>query len=103
MTEMNHDLLDWVKSEGDNLGFKDITSAVKLREQASLRQYFRIFTDADQVEFSNKRIYLGRRFDAGAQQEVHEIDHRRFDEVPANECFPEMDQTVNEPPTNVVC
>ena len=46
MTEMNHDLLDWVKSEGDNLGFKDITSAVKLREQASLRQYFRIFTDA---------------------------------------------------------
>ena len=29
MTEMNHDLLDWVKSEGDNLGFKDITSAVK--------------------------------------------------------------------------
>ena len=46
MTEMNHDLLDWVKSEGDNLGFNDISSAVKLREQASLRQYFRIFTDA---------------------------------------------------------
>ena len=43
---MNHDLLDWVKSEGDNLGFKDITSAVKLREQAGFRQYFRIFTDA---------------------------------------------------------
>ena len=46
MTEMNHDLLDWVKSEGDNLGFNDISSVVKLREQASLRQYFRIFTDA---------------------------------------------------------
>ncbi len=43
---MNHDLIDWVKSEGDHLGFNDISSVVKLREQASLRQYFRIFTDA---------------------------------------------------------
>ena len=45
MTEMKDDLLNWALMQGSNLGFKDIESLQPLREQASLRHYFRIQTD----------------------------------------------------------
>lgn len=45
MTEMKHDLLDWTTLEADNLGFSNVVKIESLREQASLRQYFRIYTD----------------------------------------------------------
>ena len=45
MTEMKDDLLNWALMQGSSLGFKDIESLQPLREQASLRQYFRFQTD----------------------------------------------------------
>ena len=45
MTEMKDDLLNWALTQGSSLGFKDIESLQPLREQASLRHYFRIHTD----------------------------------------------------------
>ena len=45
MTEMKDDLLNWTLLQGSSLGFKDIESLQPLREQASLRHYFRIQTD----------------------------------------------------------
>ena len=45
MTEMKDDLLDWALLQGSSLGFKNIESLQPLREQASLRHYFRIQTD----------------------------------------------------------
>ena len=44
MTEMKDDLLNWALMQGSTLGFKDIESLQPLREQASLRHYFRIQT-----------------------------------------------------------
>jgi aminoglycoside/choline kinase family phosphotransferase len=45
MTEMKDDLLNWALMQGSRLGFKNIESLQPLREQASLRRYFRIQTD----------------------------------------------------------
>lgn len=45
MTQLKDDLLNWVISEAYNLGFSEVESIVPLREQASLRNYFRIKTD----------------------------------------------------------
>ena len=45
MTEMKDDLLNWALMQGSSLGFKDIESLQPLREQASLRHYFRFQTD----------------------------------------------------------
>ena len=45
MTEMKDDLLNWALMQGSSLGFKDIESLQPLREQASLRNYFRFQTD----------------------------------------------------------
>ena len=45
MTEMKDDLLNWALLQGSSLGFKDIESLQPLREQASLRHYFRIQTN----------------------------------------------------------
>ena len=45
MTEMKDDLLNWALLQGSSLGFKNIESLQPLREQASLRHYFRIQTD----------------------------------------------------------
>jgi hypothetical protein len=45
MTEMKDDLLNWALSQGPNLGFNTIISLKPLREQASLRSYFRIETE----------------------------------------------------------
>ncbi len=45
MTEMKDDLLNWALMQGSSLGYKDIESLQPLREQASLRHYFRFQTD----------------------------------------------------------
>ena len=45
MTEMKDDLLNWALKQRSSLGFEDIESLQPLREQASLRHYFRIHTD----------------------------------------------------------
>ena len=45
MTEMKDDLLNWASLQSSNLGFNTIVSLQPLREQASLRNYFRIETD----------------------------------------------------------
>ena len=45
MTEMKDDLLNWTLKQRSSLGFEDIESLQPLREQASLRHYFRIHTD----------------------------------------------------------
>ncbi len=45
MTEMKDDLLNWALNQRSSLGFEDIESLQPLREQASLRHYFRIYTD----------------------------------------------------------
>ena len=45
MTQLKDDFLNWVISEAYNLGFSEVESLVPLREQASLRNYFRIKTD----------------------------------------------------------
>ena len=45
MTQLKDDLLKWVISEASNLEFSEVRSIKPLREQASLRNYFRIETD----------------------------------------------------------
>ena len=45
MTNMKDDLLDWVQSKAQELDFDSIENLVPLREQASLRTYFRINTN----------------------------------------------------------
>ena len=45
MTQLKDDLLKWVISEASNLEFSEVKSIKSLREQASLRNYFRIETD----------------------------------------------------------
>ena len=45
MTEMKDDLSNWALKQRSSLGFEDIESLQPLREQASLRHYFRIHTD----------------------------------------------------------
>ncbi|MEC7928697.1 MAG: phosphotransferase [Pseudomonadota bacterium] len=49
MTEMKDDLLNWALMQGSSLGFKDIESLQPLREQASLRHYFRFQTDTGTI------------------------------------------------------
>ena len=46
MTEMKDDLLNWIQTQGLELGFTNVLDIKPLREQASLRSYFRIFTDS---------------------------------------------------------
>ena len=49
MTEMKDDLLDWTLSQSSNLGFSDVLEIKPLREQASLRNYFRIYTESNSM------------------------------------------------------
>ena len=45
MTQLKDDLLNWVISESRHLEFSEVLGIESLREQASLRSYFRIITD----------------------------------------------------------
>ena len=47
MTEMKDDLLNWVLLQSSNLGFNNVLELEPLREQASLRNYFRIHTESN--------------------------------------------------------
>ena len=47
MTEMKDDLLNWVLMQSSNLGFNNVLELEPLREQASLRSYFRIHTESN--------------------------------------------------------
>ena len=47
MTEMKDDLLNWVLSSSSDLGFKEVFDLKPLREQASLRNYYRIYTESN--------------------------------------------------------
>ena len=45
MKVMKDELLNWTLLQGSKLGYKDIVSFDPLREQASLRSYFRATTN----------------------------------------------------------